>query len=92
MLHRVQPVRDGLGDVIRWFGSSLEIEESKRTHEAMRITERELRTILETIPGFVWKSRPDGAIEFITRSWFERLGHTRDQVLGWDWPDPSGRP
>ena len=85
MLHRIQPVRDDLGDVIRWFGSSLEIEESRRAHEAMRNTERELRTILETIPAFVWTARPDGALDFITESWFERMGHTRGQILGREW-------
>jgi PAS domain S-box-containing protein len=85
MLHRIQPVRDGLGHVVRWFGSSIEIEESRQTQEAIRKAERELRTILETIPAFVWTARPDGALEFITESWFQRMGHTRDQVLGWEW-------
>jgi formate hydrogenlyase transcriptional activator len=85
MLHRIRPVRDDLGNVVRWFGSSVEIDESKRAHETIRHTERELRTILETIPGFVWTARPDGALEFITESWFERMGQTRDQVLGWEW-------
>ncbi|HEY6147957.1 MAG TPA: sigma 54-interacting transcriptional regulator [Thermoanaerobaculia bacterium] len=46
---------------------------------------RELRTILETIPAFVWTARPDGTLEFITESWFVRMGHTRDQILGWEW-------
>ena len=48
-------------------------------------SEQELRTILETIPAFVWTAGPDGALEFLTESWFQRMRHTPDDVLGWKW-------
>ncbi len=85
MLHRVQPVRDHLGHIVRWFGSSIDIEESRRADETIRNTERELRTILETIPAFVWTAGPDGALEFLTERWFQRMRHTREEVVGWKW-------
>jgi formate hydrogenlyase transcriptional activator len=85
MLFRTLPMRDEHGRIVRWFGSSVDVEESRRARDAIQNAERELRTILETIPGFVWTAPPDGALEFITESWFERMGHTRDQVLGWEW-------
>jgi formate hydrogenlyase transcriptional activator len=85
MLFRTLPMRDEHGRIVRWFGSSIDIEESRRARETIQNAERELRTILETIPGFVWAAPPDGSLEFITESWFERMGHTPDQVLGWEW-------
>jgi formate hydrogenlyase transcriptional activator len=85
MLFRTLPMRDEHGRIVRWFGSSIDIEESRRARETIQNAERELRTILETIPGFVWTAPPDGSLEFITESWFERMGHTPDQVLGWEW-------
>jgi PAS domain S-box-containing protein len=48
-------------------------------------SEHELRTILETIPAFVWTAGPDGAFEFVTESWLQRMRHTPDEVLGWKW-------
>ena len=48
-------------------------------------SEQELRTILETIPAFVWTAGPDGAFEFLTESWLQRMRHTPDDVLGWKW-------
>ncbi len=60
MLFRTLPLRDEQGRIVRWFGSSVDIEESRRAREAIQNAERELRTILETIPGFVWTARPDG--------------------------------
>jgi formate hydrogenlyase transcriptional activator len=85
MLHRIQPARDHLGNIVRWFGSSIDIEESRRAEETIRNTEQELRTILETIPAFVWTAGLDGAIEFLTESWLQRMRHTPDEVLGWKW-------
>jgi formate hydrogenlyase transcriptional activator len=47
--------------------------------------EGELRTILETIPAFVWTARPDGSIDFLTDSWLQWIGHKKEAVLGWGW-------
>ena len=48
-------------------------------------SEQELRTILETIPAFVWTAEPDGAFEFVTESWLNRMGHAPEDILGWKW-------
>ncbi|HVO52486.1 MAG TPA: sigma 54-interacting transcriptional regulator [Thermoanaerobaculia bacterium] len=55
--------------------------------DTSRKTERELRTILETIPAVVFVARPDGALEFVTERWLEGAGLTREQILGWQWPN-----
>ncbi len=46
--------------------------------------ERELRTILDTIPAFVWTARPDGALDFVAGSWLEHVGRG-EPALGWEW-------
>ena len=53
--------------------------------ETPRKTERELRTILETIPAFVWTARPDGAIDFITGRLFAQTGLREGETLMWEW-------
>ena len=57
----------------------------RRAEETIRNAEQELRTILETIPAFVWTAGPDGALEFLTERWFQRMRHTREEVVGWKW-------
>lgn len=47
--------------------------------------ERELRTILETIPALVWTARPDGAIDFITGRLFAQTGLREGETLIWEW-------
>ncbi len=85
MLHRVQPLRDEHGTVVRWVGSSLDVEEQKRTEEVLQRTERELRTILETIPAFVWTARSDGALDFIAGRLFAETGLRKSETLLWEW-------
>ena len=85
MVHRIQPLRDERGTVVRWTILSIDVEESKRADVTLRNTERELRTILETIPAFVWTARPDGAIDFITGRLFAQTGLRNDETLIWEW-------
>ncbi len=41
MLHRTEPVRDQAGNIVRWFGSSIDIEELKRAqHELLELKEQ----------------------------------------------------
>jgi formate hydrogenlyase transcriptional activator len=41
MLHRTEPLRDDEGNVVRWFGASIDIEELKRAqHELSRLKEQ----------------------------------------------------
>ncbi|HYX20344.1 MAG TPA: sigma 54-interacting transcriptional regulator, partial [Thermoanaerobaculia bacterium] len=84
MLHRIQPLRAEQGSVIRWFASSVDVGEARHAEETLRSAERELRTILETIPAFVWTAGADGSIEFVTRGWVDHVGEA-DAALGWEW-------
>ena len=61
------------------------IEDLERRGGSSGTSEQELRTILETIPAFVWTARPDGSFDFITGDWFAQTGLREDQTLGWAW-------
>jgi formate hydrogenlyase transcriptional activator len=84
LLFQSKPLRDDRGEVIRWFGAATDIEHVKRAEETLRNAEKDVRTILETIPAVVWTARPDGALDFISQSWTERRGGEKP---GWLWTD-----
>src|SRR5262249_47959281 len=48
-----EPLRDAEGRLVNWYGSVNDIDDLKRTEEAVRESERESRVIIETIPGLV---------------------------------------
>jgi PAS domain S-box-containing protein len=85
MFHRKVPLRDDGGNIVKWYGSSLDIEERKRAEERIRQSEQELRTIIETIPAFIGTNLPDGSIDFVSQSFLDYLGLSREQWLDWGW-------
>ncbi len=85
MLHHTVPLRDDSGNIVRWFGTSIDIEERKQAEARRWEAEQELRTIIETIPGYVWTATPDGTVDFNTQNWLDRIGFAGHKSLGWEW-------
>jgi formate hydrogenlyase transcriptional activator len=72
-----------LGAVITF----IDITDRKQAEAALRKSERELRTIIETIPAFVVSALPDGSVDFLSQSLLDYTGLSREQWLGWGWRD-----
>jgi PAS domain S-box-containing protein len=72
-----------LGAVITF----IDITDQKQAEAALRKSERELRTIIETIPAFVVSALPDGSVDFLSQSLLDYTGLSREQWLGWGWRD-----
>jgi PAS domain S-box-containing protein len=68
-----------------FIGAVTDITERKTAEEKIRLSERELRTIVETIPVFVGTALPDGSADFVSQSWLDYTGLSREQWLGWGW-------
>jgi PAS domain S-box-containing protein len=49
------------------------------------LDERHLHKLVETIPAFVWRARPDGEIDYVNRRLLEFLGSPLEEVVGWGW-------
>ena len=55
-----------------------------RVHE-LRRESKQLRDVIDTIPGYVWSALPDGSVDFINRPWLEFSGVSLEEALGWGW-------
>jgi PAS domain S-box-containing protein len=93
MLHCKVATRDEHRGIIKWHGSSIEIEKRTRTaltkakqaEERIRQSERDLRTIVEAMPAFVATALPDGSADFISQRWADYTGLSIEQFKGWGW-------
>jgi PAS domain S-box-containing protein len=80
------PLRDESGNIVKWFGTNVDIEDRKRADEALQASERSLVQIINTIPTTAWSTRPDGYCDFLSDRWLEYAGFcTMEEALGWKW-------
>jgi PAS domain S-box-containing protein len=83
-LHREEPLRNEAGEIVKWYGSSIEIEERKIAEEKIREQETELRQILDLTPQHIGVLAPDGSRLYANHTALEYFGITLEQ-----WRDPK---
>src|SRR3984957_11374297 len=72
-------------DDLEFAGAVIDITEAKRAEEKIRLSERELRTLVEAIPAYVGTNQTDGAVDFMSQSWLDYTGFSREHEMGWGW-------
>jgi PAS domain S-box-containing protein len=84
-LFRANPLYDDAGRVTKWFGVNTDIEDLKRTEEAVRTSEWRLRQLTETIPQMLWSATPTGSIDYCNTRLLDYTGFSADEVMGSGW-------
>jgi PAS domain S-box-containing protein len=79
------PLRDSSGRIVRWYNLLTDIDERKRAEEALRVSERNLQLIIDTIPALAWSARLDGSAEFFNRHYLDFIGLSAEEASGWGW-------
>jgi len=68
------PMRDAEGHIVRWCLLLSDIEDRRQAEQALRASEHHLRLMTETIPALVWRTTPDGEIDYVNRRVLEYAG------------------
>ncbi|MFY9976844.1 MAG: PAS domain S-box protein [Candidatus Sulfotelmatobacter sp.] len=84
-LIRVAPLRDEEGKIIRWYGTSTDIEDRKRAEDAVLANERNLGLIISTMPVLAWSARADGNVDFFNQRWLDYTGLSLPEARDWGW-------
>jgi len=74
MLHQSVAVRDEQENIVKWYGTSIDIDDRKRAEEAIREGETELRQILDLAPQQVAVIEPGGERLYLNRIGLDYLG------------------
>jgi PAS domain S-box-containing protein len=77
-------LRNDDGTVKRWLGVAQDIDDEVLAQAAIAEREARLVLIIETMPGMLWVSTPDGQPTYFSRQLEEWSGLTVDQITGGD--------
>ena len=80
VLARFEPVRDDAGQIVRWYGTSTDIDALKQAEEKVREDERALRRITDAIPENIVILDPDGVPLYANRATLDYTGLTMADV------------
>jgi PAS domain S-box-containing protein len=89
------PVPGDDGDILEWVGTCTDITERKEAENALRESELFYRQTLESIPGMVFTTRPDGYCDYQSQQWVDFTGVPMSEHLGDGWNTllhPEDRP
>jgi PAS domain S-box-containing protein len=77
-LFRGAPFRDETGKIVKWYGSTTDIEDRKRAEE-------QSRALIDAIPQQIWSGPPDGLLDFCNLRWRAYMGLTQEELQGEGW-------
>lgn len=77
-LVRTAPLRDAHGDILKWYGVSIDIEDRKQS-------ERRSRVLLDAIPQQIWSGPPDGTLDYCNERWRAYSGLGLEEIQGKGW-------
>jgi PAS domain S-box-containing protein len=84
-LQQAVVLRDAEGNVLKFIGTTTDIDDQKRAEEELRASEGKLRRVIDTIPSLSWCNLPDGPNEFLSKGWHDYTGLSPEEAHGWGW-------
>jgi PAS domain S-box-containing protein len=82
-LNQAVGLRDAEGKVLKFVGTTTDIDDQKRAEEKLRESANDAHLILDSIPGLVAVVSPTGNLEMVSRQALEFFGRTIEELRGW---------
>src|ERR1700751_1369364 len=82
-LIRANPLRNESGNIVKWYGTCIDVEDRKHGEESLRASELSWRQIVDNVPGLVAAMGALGEIEFLNRQTLEYFGKTNEELKDW---------
>jgi PAS domain S-box-containing protein len=73
-LIRSVPLRDEQGNIVKWYGTTSDIEDLKSAEDRVRL-------IIDTLPTMVWTLQPDGGVDFVNQRWMDFTGLSLEEEI-----------
>ena len=77
-LIRAVPLLDNQGNLVKWYGVTIDIEDRKRW-------ESQSQTLLDAIPQQIWSGPSDGTLDYCNERWRSYVGLGLEELQGNGW-------
>jgi len=82
---RAQPLRDDKGNIVRWFGIAVDIDDRKRAEIELLKSEEHLKAIMETLPVMIARALPNGDTVYVNQRTLDFIGVPAHELTGTRW-------
>src|SRR5215467_5065425 len=79
-LIRANPLKDESGNILKWYGTCIDIGDRKKAEEALRSSERNLSLLINAIPTFIGVLGTDGSMLYANQTVLDYTGLTLEDV------------
>ncbi|MET3521839.1 PAS domain-containing sensor histidine kinase [Mesorhizobium abyssinicae] len=86
-LFRANPFRDKAGNISRWLGFAIDIEDFRHREEPLQSSERNLSLIINTIPSHIYVLNTEGFVQYVNQAVMDYTGLTLEDVQQEDYRD-----
>jgi PAS domain S-box-containing protein len=74
-LVRGNPVEDRSGKIVRWFGTTTDIDAQRRLVQDLSENVEYVRLLTEVLPAVLWTAAPNGTVLSLSKNFYELTGH-----------------
>ncbi len=82
MLHHKIALRDERGAIVKWYGSSIDVEDRRRSEDALRASEERFHALVDHAADAFLLRDESGVVVDVNRQTCESLGYRRDELIG----------
>src|SRR6516164_6107144 len=82
-LIRGNPLKGEGGNILKWYGTCVDIEDRKRAEENLRAAEFSSRQTVDSIPGHVTRNSAAGEVEYANRQFLAYFGNNFEDIKNW---------
>jgi len=75
-----RPHRNQNGEIQGWYGTTIDVDEKQRAQQRLADSERQLQTLIDTMPVMIWCAAPTGEPIYQNPKLLEYLGATFEQI------------